>query len=86
MIGATVYVFGCRLARKEDRALREEVELSEIVEEVGVDMMEHGQSADIGYFFRRKVNVCKEVESLFKTSGDQIVAIAVKMTHEKVRR
>lgn len=63
-----------RLARKEDRALREgpniacEVELSEIVEEVGVDMMEHGQSADIGYFFRRKGNVCKEVESLFKTS------------------
>jgi hypothetical protein len=78
-----------RLARKEDRALREgpniacEVELSEIVEEVGVDMMEHGQSADIGYFFRRKGNVCKEVESLFKTSGDQIVAIAGQMTHEK---
>jgi hypothetical protein len=46
-------------------------------------MMEHGQSADIGYFFRRKGNVCKEVESLFKTSGDQIVAIAGQMTHEK---
>jgi len=59
------------------------VELSEIVEESGVDMTKYGQIADVGHFFGRKGNVFKEVEGLFETSGDKIVAIVWQMTHEE---
>jgi hypothetical protein len=66
---------------KEDRALREgpniagEAELGEIVEEVGVDMAKERQSADVGDIVPGEADVFEEVESLFQTSSDEIVAM-----------
>ncbi len=76
-------------AGKEDRAFREspniagEAELREIVEEVGSDVAKDRQSADVGDFVPGKVDVFEEVQSLFETSGDEIVAMRWQVTDEQ---
>jgi hypothetical protein len=72
---------------RRDRAFREspniagEVELREKVEEVGTDVAKDRQSADVGDFVPGKVDVFEEVQSLFETSGDEIVAMRWQVTN-----
>jgi hypothetical protein len=74
---------------RRDRAFREspniagEVELREKVEEVGTDVAKDRQSADVGDFVPGKVDVFEEVQSLFETSGDEIVAMRWQVTDEQ---
>jgi len=57
--------------------------LREIVEELGVDMAKERQSADVGDFVPGEADVFEEVESLFETSSDEIVAMGWQVTDEQ---
>ena len=78
-----------RFAGKEDGAfwqgpnLTGEMELREIVEKLGADMIEHRQRPQIRDFVSREANVFQKIERLLQARSDKIIAIARELTDEK---
>ena len=77
-------------AGKEDRAFGQspniagEVEPLEKIEEARLHVSKYRQTADERDFFGGEVNVFKEVETLFETRSDEIVAIERQMTNKEL--
>ncbi len=79
-----------RLVGKEDGAFGEsegvsgEAEVGQVIEELRANMAEKREAAEISDFFGGEADILEEVESLFETRGDEVVAPRWQAAHEEL--